>query len=187
MNPANPLAHKKTTGPEIWEDTEGAVDLFVAGVGTGGTITGTGAYLKSVKPSVEIVAVEPAGSPVLSGENPGPHGLQGIGAGFVPEVLDITVYDKICQVREKDAYETAQILAKTEGILVGISSGAALWAALQEAKKEGNKEKDDRCMHRYKENSYLSTPCLHQQKTIIKLKREIWYILQKKVKRSLRL
>lgn len=158
VNPANPLAHKKTTGPEIWEDTEGAVDLFVAGVGTGGTITGTGAYLKSVKPSVEIVAVEPAGSPVLSGENPGPHGLQGIGAGFVPEVLDTTVYDKICQVREKDAYETAQILAKTEGILVGISSGAALWAALQEAKKEGNKGKTIVALLPDTGERYLSTP-----------------------------
>ena len=158
VNPANPLAHKKTTGPEIWEDTEGAVDLFVAGVGTGGTITGTGAYLKSVKPSVEIVAVEPAGSPVLSGENPGPHGLQGIGAGFVPKVLDTTVYDKICQVREKDAYETAQILAKTEGILVGISSGAALWAALQEAKKEENKGKTIVALLPDTGERYLSTP-----------------------------
>ncbi|MDO4600508.1 MAG: cysteine synthase A [[Ruminococcus] gnavus] len=158
VNPANPLAHKKTTGPEIWEDTDGAVDLFVAGVGTGGTITGTGAYLKSVKPSVEIVAVEPAGSPVLSGENPGPHGLQGIGAGFVPKVLDTTVYDKICQVREKDAYETAQILAKTEGILVGISSGAALWAALQEAKKEENKGKTIVALLPDTGERYLSTP-----------------------------
>ena len=158
VNPANPLAHKKTTGPEIWEDTEGAVDLFVAGVGTGGTITGTGAYLKSVKPSVEVVAVEPAGSPVLSGENPGPHGLQGIGAGFIPEVLDTTVYDKICQVKEKDAYETAQMLAKTEGILVGISSGAALWAALQEAKKEENKGKTIVALLPDTGERYLSTP-----------------------------
>ena len=158
VNPANPLAHKKTTGPEIWEDTEGAVDLFVAGVGTGGTITGTGAYLKSVRPSVEVVAVEPAGSPVLSGENPGPHGLQGIGAGFIPEVLDTTVYDKICQVKEKDAYETAQMLAKTEGILVGISSGAALWAALQEAKKEENKGKTIVALLPDTGERYLSTP-----------------------------
>ena len=158
VNPANPLAHKKTTGPEIWEDTEGAVDLFVAGVGTGGTITGTGAYLKSVRPSVEVVAVEPAGSPVLSGENPGPHGLQGIGAGFIPEVLDTTVYDKICQVKEKDAYETTQMLAKTEGILVGISSGAALWAALQEAKKEENKGKTIVALLPDTGERYLSTP-----------------------------
>lgn len=158
VNPANPLAHKSTTGPEIWEDTDGEIDLFVAGVGTGGTITGTGEYLKSVKPSVEVVAVEPAGSSVLSGQNPGPHGLQGIGAGFVPKVLDTTVYDKICRVREEDAYETARMLAKMEGILVGISSGAALWAALQEAKREENKGKTIVALLPDTGERYLSTP-----------------------------
>ena len=126
VNTANPRAHEKTTGPEIWEDTQGQVDLFVAGVGTGGTITGTGAYLKSVNPSIEIVAVEPASSAVLSGENPGPHGLQGIGAGFVPDVLNTSVYDRISKVKEQEAYKASRLLAEKEGVLVGISSGAAI-------------------------------------------------------------
>ena len=133
VNTANPRAHEKTTGPEIWEDTQGQVDLFVAGVGTGGTITGTGAYLKSVNPSIEIVAVEPASSAVLSGENPGPHGLQGIGAGFVPDVLNTSVYDRISKVKEQEAYKASRLLAEKEGVLVGISSGAALSVALLEA------------------------------------------------------
>lgn len=135
VNTANPRAHEKTTGPEIWEDTQGQVDLFVAGVGTGGTITGTGAYLKSVNPSIEIVAVEPASSAVLSGENPGPHGLQGIGAGFVPDVLNTSVYDRISKVKEQEAYKASRLLAEKEGVLVGISSGAALSVALLEAGK----------------------------------------------------
>lgn len=130
VNTANPRAHEKTTGPEIWEDTQGQVDLFVAGVGTGGTITGTGAYLKSVNPSIEIVAVEPASSAVLSGENPGPHGLQGIGAGFVPDVLNTSVYDRISKVKEQEAYKASRLLAEKEGVLVGISSGAALSLSL---------------------------------------------------------
>ena len=139
VNTANPRAHEKTTGPEIWEDTQGQVDLFVAGVGTGGTITGTGAYLKSVNPSIEIVAVEPASSAVLSGENPGPHGLQGIGAGFVPDVLNTSVYDRISKVKEQEAYKASRLLAEKEGVLVGISSGAALSVALLEAGKEENR------------------------------------------------
>ncbi len=134
-NPANPAAHEATTGPEIWEDTDGAVDVFVAGVGTGGTITGVGRYLRSRKPGVRIVAVEPAGSPVLEGGQAGPHGLQGIGAGFVPEALDTSVYDEVVPVTEDDAIATARLLARTEGVLTGISSGAALWAALELAAK----------------------------------------------------
>ena len=141
VNTANPRAHEKTTGPEIWKDTQGQVDLFVAGVGTGGTITGTGAYLKSVNPSIEIVAVEPASSAVLSGENPGPHGLQGIGAGFVPDVLNTSVYDRISKVKEQEAYKASRLLAEKEGVLVGISSGAALSVALLEAGKEENRGK----------------------------------------------
>ena len=140
-NPANPATHKKTTGPEIWEDTDGEVDIFVAGVGTGGTITGTGEYLKEKKPEVKIVAVEPASSPVLSEGVSGPHKIQGIGAGFVPETLNTSIYDEIIKVENEDAFETGKYLAAEEAILAGISSGAALYAAIQLAKREENKGK----------------------------------------------
>lgn len=158
VNTANPRAHEKTTGPEIWKDTQGQVDLFVAGVGTGGTITGTGAYLKSVNPSIEIVAVEPASSAVLSGENPGPHGLQGIGAGFVPDVLNTSVYDRISKVKEQEAYKASRLLAEKEGVLVGISSGAALSVALLEAGKEENRGKTIVALLPDTGERYLSTP-----------------------------
>lgn len=158
VNTANPRAHEKTTGPEIWEDTQGQVDLFVAGVGTGGTITGTGAYLKSVNPSIEIVAVEPASSAVLSGENPGPHGLQGIGAGFVPDVLNTSVYDRISKVKEQEAYKASRLLAEKEGVLVGISSGAALSVALLEAGKEEKRGKTIVALLPDTGERYLSTP-----------------------------
>ena len=161
VNTANPRAHEKTTGPEIWEDTQGQVDLFVAGVGTGGTITGTGAYLKSVNPSIEIVAVEPASSAVLSGENPGPHGLQGIGAGFVPDVLNTSVYDRISKVKEQEAYKASRLLAEKEGVLVGISSGAALSVALLEAGKEENRGKTIVALLPYTGERYLSTPLFY--------------------------
>lgn len=141
VNPANPQAHFETTGPEIFADTDGAVDIFVAGVGTGGTITGVGRYLKSKKPDVKIVAVEPATSAVLSGKPAGAHGLQGIGAGFVPEVLDTAVYDEIITVEDKDAFTLGRELGKNEGVLVGISSGAALWAAVQLAQRPENEGK----------------------------------------------
>ena len=134
-NPANPAAHEATTGPEIWQDTDGAVDAFVAGVGTGGTITGVGHYLKARNPAVRIVAVEPADSPVLSGGKPGPHKLQGIGAGFVPGVLDTAVYDEVLRATTEDSYETARLLGVREGVLAGISSGTALWGALQLARR----------------------------------------------------
>ena len=138
VNPANPDAHYRTTGPEIWEDTEGTVDIFVAGAGTGGTVTGVGRYLKEKRSDVRVIAVEPAASPVLSGGNPGPHGLQGIGAGFVPDILDTTVYDTVSQVTEEEAYEAARLLASSEGVLVGITSGAALHTAVREAAKPEN-------------------------------------------------
>ena len=141
VNPANPETHKKTTGPEIWEDTDGAVDIFVAGVGTGGTITGTGEYLKEKKPEVKVVAVEPASSPVLSEGVSGPHKIQGIGAGFVPETLNTGIYDEIIKVENEDAFKTGRDLAAEEAILAVISSGAALYAAIQLAKREENKGK----------------------------------------------
>ena len=141
VNPANPETHKKTNGPEIWEDTDGAVDIFVAGVGTGGTITGTGEYLKEKKPEVKVIAVEPASSPVLSEGVSGPHKIQGIGAGFVPETLNTGIYDEIIKVENEDAFETGRYLAAEEAILAGISSGAALYAAIQLAKREENKGK----------------------------------------------
>ena len=137
-NPANPEAHLLSTGPEIWEDTDGTVDIFVAGVGTGGTITGVGQYLKQKNPHVQVIAVEPAASAVLSGNGAGPHPLQGIGAGFVPDVLDTSVYDEIIPVTGEDAFSAARLIGKKEGILVGISSGAALWAAMEVAKRPEN-------------------------------------------------
>lgn len=141
-NPVNPLTHELTTGVEIWEDTDGAVDIFVAGVGTGGTLSGTGKLLKSRNPDIRVVAVEPKDSPVLSEGKTGAHKLQGIGAGFIPETLDTSVYDEVIAVKSEDAFETGRLIAETEGILVGISSGAALWAALQLAKLPENKEKN---------------------------------------------
>ena len=158
VNPANPANHKKTTGPEIWEDTDGEVDIFVAGVGTGGTITGTGEYLKEKKPEVKIVAVEPASSPVLSEGVSGPHKIQGIGAGFVPETLNTSIYDEIIKVENEDAFETGRYLAAEEAILAGISSGAALYAAIQLAKREENKGKTIVVLLPDNGDRYYSTP-----------------------------
>ena len=157
VNPANADAHFNTTGPEIWEDTQGSVDIFVAGVGTGGTVTGVGRYLKSKNPRVEVVAVEPAASPVLSGGKAGPHGIQGIGANFVPEVLDRTVIDRIMRAREEDAYVAARNFGRTAGILVGISSGAALWAARELASLPENKGKTIVALLPDSGERYLST------------------------------
>ncbi len=158
VNPANAAAHRASTGPEIWEDTDGKVDIFVAGVGTGGTITGVGQYLKSRNPAVKVVAVEPAGSPVLSGGTAGSHELQGIGAGFVPEVLDTDIYDEIIPVENADAFAAGRRLGRTEGVLVGISSGAALWAAVQLAKRPENKGKTIVALLPDTGGRYLSTP-----------------------------
>ena len=158
INPANPKAHKETTGPEIWEDTDGEVDIFVAGVGTGGTVTGVGEFLKSQKASVKVVAVEPADSPVLSKGTAGAHKIQGIGAGFVPDVLNTAVYDEVIPVTNDDAFATGKLLGKSEGVLVGISSGAALWAAIELAKRPENKGKTIVALLPDTGDRYLSTP-----------------------------
>ena len=158
INPANPKAHKETTGPEIWEDTDGEVDIFVAGVGTGGTVTGVGEFLKSQKASVKVVAVEPADSPVLSKGTAGAHKIQGIGAGFVPDVLNTGVYDEVIPVTNDDAFATGKLLGKNEGVLVGISSGAALWAAIELAKRPENKGKTIVALLPDTGDCYLSTP-----------------------------
>ena len=158
VNPANPKAHFDTTGPEIWKDLEGNVDIFVAGVGTGGTLTGTGEYLKSKDPEIKVVAVEPADSPLLSGGKAGPHPLQGIGANFIPEVLDREIYDEIITVTGEDAYASAALLGRREGLLVGITSGAALWAGLQLAKDPENEGKNIVVLLPDTGERYLSTP-----------------------------
>lgn len=158
VNPSNPAAHKETTGPEIWEDSDGKVDIFVAGVGTGGTITGVGEYLKSKKPDIKVVAVEPASSAVLSTGVAGSHGIQGIGAGFVPDVLNTKVYDEIIAVTNEDAFAAGKLIGKSEGVLVGISSGAAAWAAIELAKRPENEGKNIVVLLPDTGDRYLSTP-----------------------------
>lgn len=158
VNPANPAAHRATTGPEIWQDTDGQVDVFVAGAGTGGTVTGVGGYLKEQNPAVRVVAVEPSDSAVLSGGQAGPHKLQGIGAGFVPEVLDTTVYDEVMPVTAEDAFAAGRMMGRKEGVLVGISSGAALYAAIQQAKRPENEGKTIVVLLPDTGDRYLSTP-----------------------------
>ena len=162
-NPANPDVHEKTTGVEIWDDTDGTVDIFVAGVGTGGTVTGVGRYLKSKNPNVKVVAVEPKGSPVLSEGTAGPHKIQGIGAGFVPDTLDTSVYDEVIAVENEDAFEIGRAIARSEGVLVGISSGAAVWAAIELAKRPENEGKNIVVILPDTGDRYLSTPLFTEE------------------------